>query len=156
MLPHDRMVPERGGEIMGKSVRAGIDKNEPPFLRRPPRLDTPLECSNLPVWECIGLCDLETLEELLGCSIGLSLQPAADQGPGMLEGIYAGPPVPQWLRRHGMGRSHVALLPGRPQTVQKRLQLWISARGQFRDLAGGDLREVAQHRPNLIEQPQRI
>jgi hypothetical protein len=129
VLPHDRMLPERGGESMGTSVRAGIGKNEPPCLRRTPRLDTPLECSNLPVWECIGLRDLETLEELLGCSIGLSLQPAADQGPGMLEGIYAGPLVPRWLWRHGMGRSHVAPLPGRPQTFQKRLQLRISARG---------------------------
>ena len=55
-----------------------------------------------------------------------------------------------------MGRPHVALLPGRPQTFQKRLQLRISARGQCRDLAGGELREVALHRPNLIEQPQRI
>ena len=55
-----------------------------------------------------------------------------------------------------MGWPHVAPLPGRPQTFEKRLQLRISARRQGRDLAGGDLCEVALHRPNLIEQPQRV
>lgn len=49
VLPHNRMLPERGGEITGPFVRAGIGKNEPPSLRRPPRLDPPLECSKLPV-----------------------------------------------------------------------------------------------------------
>lgn len=48
VLPHDRMLPECGGKIMGKSVRAGSGKNEPPGLSRPPLLDTPLECSKLP------------------------------------------------------------------------------------------------------------
>jgi len=57
---------------MSLFVRAGIGKNEPPSLRRPPRLDPPLDCSKLPVGEFIGLCDMETLEELLGGSIGLS------------------------------------------------------------------------------------
>ena len=49
VLPHHRMLPERGGEITGPFVRAGSGKNEPPSLRRPPRLDPPLECSKLPV-----------------------------------------------------------------------------------------------------------
>lgn len=72
------MLPKRRGEITGPFVCAGIGKNEPPSLRRPPRLDTPLECSKLPDCESIGLCDLETIEELHGCSIGLSLQPVAN------------------------------------------------------------------------------
>ena len=76
-VAHDRMLADRRGEIMHKFVRAGIGKNEPPCP--PPFLGTPLECSNLPVWESIGLCYLEAVEKPLGCSRGLSLQPAADQ-----------------------------------------------------------------------------
>lgn len=48
VLPHNRMLPERGGKIMGKSVHAGSGKNEPPGLSCPPLLNTPLERSKLP------------------------------------------------------------------------------------------------------------
>lgn len=73
VLPHDRMLPECGGKIMGKSVHAGSGKNEPAGLSGPPLLNTPLKCSKLSVGECIRLCDLETVEELLSGSIGLNL-----------------------------------------------------------------------------------
>src|SRR5439155_10621986 len=77
VLPHERMLPGHGGEIVSRPLSTGTGEDESPRLRRAPLLDAPLECSNLPIGEGAGLVDLESLKEFLGCPIGLRLEPAA-------------------------------------------------------------------------------
>ena len=45
VLPHERMLPGRAGEIVARSPERGVDEDESSGFRRAPRLYSPLQCS---------------------------------------------------------------------------------------------------------------
>ena len=75
-----------------------------------PRLYAALQCSQLAVWECPNVLQLQTLEQFLGRSFRFRLEPPADGGPDCGEAILACSPMSLWPCRLAMGWPNLSVL----------------------------------------------
>jgi hypothetical protein len=78
----------------------GIDacNEQSSSLGAPPHFHSALECSELAVRNAPGILMLQALEQLLGRSVRLSLEPVSHTRPQLLEGVLTRAPVSRTLR----------------------------------------------------------
>jgi len=121
-----------------------------------PLADPALEGTQLPIGERAGKFRLQSRKEVLPDPIGLGLEPRAHTRPHGGEGVRACPPITRRPRRDAMSRADFAVLPRRRETGEESIKVAVVMRRQVRRVAGGEAGEMVLHRPNLLQEAQRI
>ena len=98
----------------------------------------------------------QPLEQFLGRSIGLTLQPRHNPRPGDLEGIRARSPVPRRLRPCAVRRADLAVSLGVRETLEEAIEIGITVWKHVDAFARCEPGEVMLDRSNLIEEPEWI
>ena len=98
----------------------------------------------------------QALEEFLGRSIGLTLQPRDNQRPRDLERILARSPVARRLRPSTVRRADLAVSPGVPETLEEAIEIGIAVWKHVDAVTCCQACEVMLYRSNLIEESEWI
>ena len=121
-----------------------------------PLPDPALKRAQLSVREDTWEFMLEACKEIAPDAIGFGLEPGAHTRPDTLERILARPPIARGARRETMGGADFAMLPRGGQTREESIEATFVARRQVCRLAGGEGGQVMLHRPNLLQEAERV